>query len=186
MKRRYGRALALMAASALTTMGAMVPSALAAVAQPQADRRAAQTGVSTPYAGTLVQQRADSQIMKHTDGYYYFTATVPEYDRIILRRARTLEGLASAPETVVWRKHASGEMASHIWAPEIHFLNGKWYIYFAAGHQPAIWDIRMYVLEGTGKNPLTADWTEKGQIKTGIGAGTFALDASTFVNQATG
>jgi GH43 family beta-xylosidase len=127
----------------------------------------------------LVNQRADTQIYKHTDGYYYMTATVPEYDRLVLRRATTLSGLSAAAETVIWRKHSSGIMGAHIWAPEIHYIDGKWYMYFAAGATTNVWAIRMYVLEGTGANPLTATWTEKGQIKTAWE--TFALDASTFV-----
>ena len=138
---------------------------------------------STVFAGTLIPQRADSQIMKHTDGFYYFTGTVPEYDRIVVRRAKTLTGLTSARETVIWRQHATGAMANHIWAPELHFINGKWYVYFAAGNSSDPWDIRMYVLRGAGANPLTASWTEKGAIHTGISDEKFALDASTFVDQ---
>jgi GH43 family beta-xylosidase len=38
----------------------------------------------------LVLQRADPQVALHSDGYYYFTATVPEYDRIELRRVKDL------------------------------------------------------------------------------------------------
>ena len=44
----------------------------------------------------LIEQRADPYIYKHTDGYYYFTASVPAYDRIELRRAKTIEGLVAA------------------------------------------------------------------------------------------
>src|SRR5690349_16007023 len=51
------------------------------------------------YTNPLAAQRADPQIFKHTDGYYYLTATVPAYDRIVLRRATTLQGLATATET---------------------------------------------------------------------------------------
>ncbi|GIE95664.1 family 43 glycosylhydrolase [Paractinoplanes rishiriensis] len=131
------------------------------------------------YTNSLVSQRADTHIYKHTDGYYYMTATVPEYDRLVLRRSTTLQGLSSAAETVIWRKHSSGIMGAHIWAPEIHFIDGKWYVYFAAGATNNIWAIRMYVLEGTGSNPLTATWTERGQIRTAWE--TFSLDASTFV-----
>lgn len=131
------------------------------------------------FTNPIANQRADAHIVRHTDGYYYFTATVPEYDRIVLRRATTLAGLASAPETVIWRKHSSGIMGAHIWAPEIHFIDGRWYIYFAAGATDNVWAIRMYVLEGNGANPLTATWTERGRI--GTPWDTFALDASTFV-----
>jgi GH43 family beta-xylosidase len=49
----------------------------------------------------LVRQRADAQIFRHTDGSYYMTASVPEYDRIILRRAPTIAELATAPETML-------------------------------------------------------------------------------------
>src|SRR5580692_991872 len=68
----------------------------------------------------VIRQRADPDIYRHTDGYYYFMATVPEYDRLELRRAPTIPGLATAEAKVIWRKHATGIMGSHIWAPEIH------------------------------------------------------------------
>jgi len=132
------------------------------------------------YTNPLIAQRADPHIARHTDGFYYYTATVPQYDRIILRRATTLAGLASAAETVIWRRHTSGEMGAHIWAPEIHFINNRWYVYFAAGRTDDIWRIRMYVLENSSANPLTGTWVERGRIATPWD--TFALDATTFVH----
>ena len=81
----------------------------------------------------LILQRADPYVYYHTDGYYYFTASSPEYDRIELRRAWSIKALADAEPLVIWRKHATGQMSYHIWAPELHFVGGKWYIYFAAG-----------------------------------------------------
>ena len=35
----------------------------------------------------LVMQRADPHVTLQADGYYYLTATAPEYDRIEVRRA---------------------------------------------------------------------------------------------------
>ncbi|MFF5308868.1 family 43 glycosylhydrolase [Streptomyces massasporeus] len=140
---------------------------------------AAPDSPAVTHTNPIAEKRADPHIVKHTDGYYYFTATVPEYDRIVLRRATTIQGLKSAPETTIWTKHASGAMGAHIWAPEIHFIDGKWYVYFAAGATDDVWAIRMYVLEGTGANPVTAAWTEKGQIRTQWES--FSLDATTFV-----
>ncbi|WP_082801441.1 family 43 glycosylhydrolase [Herbidospora cretacea] len=140
----------------------------------------AQASPAVQYTNPIAAQRADPHIFRHTDGYYYFTATAPEYDRIVLRRATTIQGLSTAPETVIWRKHSSGEMGAHIWAPEIHFINGRWYVYFAAGRADDVWRIRMYVLESTAANPLTGTWTERGRISTPWD--TFSLDASTFVH----
>ena len=38
----------------------------------------------TPYNTPFILQRADPYVYQHTDGTYYFTASVPAYDRIIL------------------------------------------------------------------------------------------------------
>jgi GH43 family beta-xylosidase len=129
----------------------------------------------------LIPQRADPWVYKHTDGYYYFTASVPEYDRIEVRRATTLQGLSSAVPVVIWQKHASGIMSKHIWAPEIHYIDGDWYIYFAAARVSAPFDHRVYVLENTSANPLEGTWVEKGQIT--MNWESFTLDATTFEHQ---
>ncbi|MGY5211159.1 glycoside hydrolase family 43 protein [Limosilactobacillus mucosae] len=139
------------------------------------------------YTAPLIIQRADPYIYKHTDGYYYFTASVPSYNRIEIRRARTLEGLAHAAPRTIWRKHpdGSGPMSQLIWAPEIHFIDGKWYIYFAASHTKefdnnGMFQHRMFCLECDQANPVCAEenWIEKGQIKTD--KDTFSLDATEF------
>jgi GH43 family beta-xylosidase len=135
-------------------------------------------GDARTWTNPIIRERADPQISLHSDGYYYFSATVPEYDRIELRRARSIGELGKAPARVVWRKHEHGPMSHHIWAPELHRIDGKWYLYFAAGKAEAIWDIRIYVLENSSPNPLEGDWVEKGQLNTGWES--FALDATTF------
>jgi len=130
----------------------------------------------------LIEQRADPWIYKHTDSYYYFTASVPEYNRIELRRSKTIEGLTNADAKVVWVKHESGLMSANIWAPEIHYIDEKWYIYYAAARtsetNDGLFDHRMFVLENSSANPLEGEFVEKGQIKTKWES--FALDATSF------
>lgn len=126
----------------------------------------------------VASHRADPHATLHSDGYYYFVATVPEYDRLAIRRARTLDGLRKAKEKVIWRKHASGAMSQNIWAPELHFIDGKWYLYFTAGRTDAPYDVRLYVLENSNPDPMAGTWTERGQLKTGWEI--FALDPTTF------
>lgn len=133
----------------------------------------------------FIEQRADPYILRHED-QYYFIASVPEYNRLAIRRADSLEGLRSAQEVVVWQKPDNGPMGNLIWAPELHAIDGKWYIYFAAAHTQALdalgmFQHRMYVLECADSDPLAGKWVEKGQIKTQYD--TFALDATTFVHQ---
>lgn len=129
------------------------------------------------YTNTLIEQRADPHIVKHTDGRYYFTATVPDYDRVILRSASTIPGLQDAEEVTVWTRKESGPGSGQVWAPELHHIDGKWYIYVALGIEGE-WAIRANVLEGTGDDPLTAVWEEKGIVETDWD--TFSLDMSFF------
>ncbi|WP_026931676.1 glycoside hydrolase family 43 protein [Glycomyces tenuis] len=134
------------------------------------------------FPNPFIEQRADPQIVRHSDGRYYFTATVPSFDRIVLRASESLAGLREAEEVTIWTAHESGPMGSHIWAPELHWIDGAWYVYFAAGEAgdetADVWRIRMYVLENTGANPLEGTWTERGRIRTPIDS--FSLDATTF------
>lgn len=139
--------------------------------------------VTDKIVNPVVPQRADPWVYKHTDGYYYFTASVPEYDRIEIRRATTIGGLNSATPVVAWEKHDNGIMSKHIWAPEIHYIDGKWYIYFAAARVDQAFDHRVYVLENEAANPLEGAWVEKGQIK--MGWESFSLDATTFEHNGT-
>ena len=82
------------------------------------------------YNNPIVLQRADPWVLK-VDGEYYFTGSDPEYNCIAIRHASNINDLQKAPETVVWRKHESGPASIYIWAPELHRINGAWYIYFA-------------------------------------------------------
>ena len=91
------------------------------------------------YINPFIEERADPYITKGADGTFYFTASYPAvgdelhgYDRIILRKSPTVAGLAAAEEKAVWTAHRDGVMSRHIWAPELHFIGGKWYIFFAA------------------------------------------------------
>ena len=120
---------------------------------------------SLKYNEPWILQRADPYVYRHTDGSFYFTASVPAYDGIVLRRAGSLAELSGAEEVMIWKKHESGPMSYHIWAPEIHYLFGKWYIYFAGGEKEDIWKIRPYVLECSGDDPLTDEWVELGKMK---------------------
>lgn len=143
--------------------------------------------VKTDYNEAFIEQRADPYVYKHTDGKYYFTASVPEYDKIVLRCADTLEGLRKAPEKTIWTKHETGVMSKHIWAPEIHYVFGKFYMYFAAGEAENIWNIRPYVLECTGDDPMTSEWVEKGMMQCAdndeFSFRAFSLDATIFENK---
>jgi GH43 family beta-xylosidase len=126
----------------------------------------------------LVEQRADPFITPPVDGMYYLTGSVPEYDRIVIRGAATLDGLATARERTIWRRPASGSMGGYIWAPELHRVGDRWYVYFAAGDSDDPFRIRTYVLESINSDPRTAGWLPPKRMVTGWDS--FTLDATTF------
>src|SRR5690606_20448412 len=71
----------------------------------------------------------DPSIIYH-NGWYYSTGTMGGSVRI--NRAKTLEGLKSASHTWVFGPSASGAPCCSYWAPELHRINNKWYIYYTA------------------------------------------------------
>ncbi len=141
--------------------------------------------IKTVYNQPFISQRADPYVYRDHAGKYWFTASVPEYDRIILRNSDTLDGLQTANEITVWKKHEYGPMSVHVWAPEIHQLFGKWYIYFAAGDKDNIWNIRPYVLECEGDDPQSDSWHECGMLahNDAFSFNDFSLDMTIFENK---
>ena len=145
----------------------------------------------------FIAQRADPYVIyNNDDGYYYFTSSWPAfrdaehgYDRISLRKSKTLKGLADAEENIIWTAHPSGAQSHHVWAPELHKIGDKWYIYYAANSDNDIWSIRPWVLECTDASRLTDPdaWIEKGRFENKEGEYTgafdvFSLDMTTFEN----
>lgn len=101
---------------------------------------------------------------------------------MVLRRSDTLAGLRTAPETILWERHARGPMSCHVWASELHWLDGAWYLYFAAGDIDDVWNIRPYALRCEGGDPLTGTWREEGLPRRAddFSFNDFSLDLTTF------
>lgn len=157
----------------------------AAAAAPIATRGFAR-GAAGVIVNPLVRNRADAQVFCHTDGSYYMTGSVPEYDRLVLRRSRTLAGLATAEERVLWRHLPSGPMSGFIWAPELHLIDGRWIMYFAAGPSGGgedVFRIRTYAVACDGGDPMTGRWSVLGQLQTPWDS--FNLDSTSFIHRGT-
>lgn len=97
----------------------------------------------------------------YKDGFYYYTNSAG--NRVELWKSKTLEGLRDAPHKTIWKAPSSGPYSKNIWAPEVMFLRGKWYAYFAADNGKNE-NHRMYVLENSSKDPMEGEWVFKGQI----------------------
>ncbi|WP_449528523.1 immunoglobulin-like domain-containing protein [Galactobacter valiniphilus] len=150
------------------------------------------------YEETLVERRADPDVTLGDDGWYYFTGSYPMvnasdkegYDRVILRRAKTIAGLKDAEEVSIWDESSSADFNPYIWAPELQKIGDDWYVLFTAARKGGVWDIRPVVLkytggEFTGEKVMDAsNWTMLGQVKAAAGDNqaftSFSLDMTAF------
>ncbi|MER6343896.1 family 43 glycosylhydrolase [Streptomyces sp. NPDC001595] len=105
---------------------------------------------------------ADPWISYH-DGNYYLVST-SWTSAITIRKSATLAGLATAPSVQVWTGDAASRCCN-IWAPELHYLGGRWYLYYVAGQNVSDYNPtqRSHVLQSAGSDPL-GPYTYKGQL----------------------
>ena len=111
----------------------------------------------------------------YKDGYYYYTNTLG--NRIDIWKTKNLADLKTAERKTIWTPPANTLYSKEIWAPEIHFLQGKWYVYFAADDGKND-NHRLYVLENASPDPLEGTWTFKGKISDP--SDKWAIDGSVF------
>ena len=129
------------------------------------------------FANPLLPSGPDPWIVRDGDTWFYMST---RGDRLAIRRTDDLARLADAPETVVWRPPASGANAHSIWAPELHRIDGKWYIYYtatASGHEDDA-HRAVFVLENANADPTRGAWIDRGRLATahpGIDGTTFAV-----------
>ena len=67
------------------------------------------------YNEPWIMQRADPFVLLGEDGWYYFSASVPAYDKIILRRAKSLSELANATEKCKEPKTMNSPLKHFLW-----------------------------------------------------------------------
>ncbi|NML65417.1 family 43 glycosylhydrolase [Hymenobacter sp. RP-2-7] len=121
------------------------------------------TPVSTTFMNPLLTTGPDPWVVQK-DGFYYFLSTTGG-DVRILKTAKMTE-LNGAPSTTIWRPGlaTSSNSKYDVWAPELHYLDGKWYVYYTAGPGNCCGGQRLWVLENASADPTQGTWTEKGQI----------------------
>lgn len=160
--------------------------------------------------GILVPERADPWVFRDDErtgaAEYYLTGSYPTtqsnpgvgYDRIVLRRADTINGLSTATEQVLlWSRNAVSPDTSngskvatgayrYFWAPELHRIGGDWYIFFTSSRSTDVWNIRPAIMRAPGdSDPMVAsNWEELGYIKAAPGDSaaftSFSLDMTHF------
>lgn len=131
------------------------------------------------FTNPLLGSGPDPWVIRH-DGMYYYLHTTGH--NLVIRKTKAMSDLAQAKPVTVWTPPAKGPNARDIWAPELHRLNKKWYLYYTAGSSDSIHPQHTFVMENTAADPTTGTWTDKGQIRD-TAANYFAIDGTIFTHK---
>ncbi|KAI0029094.1 glycoside hydrolase family 43 protein [Vararia minispora EC-137] len=117
--------------------------------------RAAQATFTNPIKST----DGSDPFMVYIGPYYYLTTTT--WTNVQITRATTIEGLKTGEVMTAYTSTVSSRCCN-VWAPEIHYVNGRWYIYFVAGQSGNTNNQFIQVLEG----PTDIPWGSYTYIAT--------------------
>ncbi len=123
----------------------------------------------------LLPDGADPWVYRHADGRYYFAVSTGS--NVSLIRSDTLTGLAVGERKVVWTPPPTGPTSKGLWAPELHYLSGRWYVYVAADDGNNV-NHRLYALENPAADPFDGVFTLKGKVADP--ADRWAIDGTVF------
>lgn len=120
---------------------------------------------ASTYRNPLLPSGADPWVVRR-DGFYYYLNTLG--DRIAIRKTLDLSQLARAEPVTVWRPPARGPNSTSIWAPELHVLDGRWFLYYTAADKAHDDDDHrhVFVLENDGADPTQGRWIDRGMLET--------------------
>ncbi|KAI1844567.1 hypothetical protein JX266_009240 [Neoarthrinium moseri] len=115
---------------------------------------------------TVTPESTPDPFMVRANGYFHLTFTAG--NRIEIWSSKHLVDFQKEPrKRTVWTPPPASEHSADLWAPELHALRGRWYIYYAAAN-PAHGNRshRMYVLGGPPacEDPTQGQWEFLGRI----------------------
>lgn len=110
----------------------------------------------------------DPWLIEHEGNYY----TCKAADGVNISRSDKMT--AVNPSVSIWKtpKDSPTEKpwnVAHVWAPELHRINGKWYIYYTAGRphdEKGYYQQRSGVLRAKTDDPM-GEWEDMGMLYTG-------------------
>ncbi|MDF1812994.1 MAG: sulfatase-like hydrolase/transferase [Verrucomicrobiales bacterium] len=98
-----------------------------------------------------IGEGADPWVVRNEDANRYLWCFSEGNRAIAIHSGKNLSDLGT--KHIVWQAPETGPFSQQVWAPELHHLNDKWYIYFAASDGENK-NHKAYVLESTTKDPL--------------------------------
>ncbi|TWT65209.1 glycoside hydrolase family 43 protein [Allorhodopirellula solitaria] len=140
----------------------------------EAIQRNEQSSADT-FTNPLLPSGPDPWTIYHEGMFYYIRSAG---GGIVLMRTPDITQLRRAEKQVIWKAPPGTDHSKEIWAPEIHYLRGKWYVYVAADDGQNA-NHRMFVLENAAEDPFTGSFEVKSKLKTDA-EDNWAIDGSVF------
>lgn len=116
------------------------------------------------FQNPLLNPGPDPWIYHHTDGMYYLMVT--KRNKLVLQRNTALSKVAQGEEKTIWLPSETDYFKANFWAPELHYIENKWYVYFTANDGGGDDTRRVLVIENSNEDPYVGDWELKGVINT--------------------
>lgn len=108
----------------------------------------------------LLPTGADPWVIRHAGQYLLCGAN----GAIYLKRSPYLTTLGAGETRVIHRAPKTGPLSQELWAPELHRLRGRWYVYYAADDGDNA-NHRAAVLECADDDPFTGRWEDRGKLR---------------------
>ena len=111
----------------------------------------------------IVNGGADPWMIEH-EGFYYLIQSTGR--AIQIYKSENITNIESGVKITVFSAPKGTDYSENLWAPEIHMLDGKWYIYFTAGSESPNYqfgDQRVFVLEAKTNDPM-GEYEMKGRL----------------------
>lgn len=122
-----------------------------------------------------VMNGADPSVFQRNGIYYYLQTNGRS---INLWTTTAMSKISSAVPKTIYTPVSGAQNASNVWAPELYYFDGKWYIYYTAGNGSDS-SQRTWVLENSSADPTLGTWVEKGKIFA-ANADFWAIDGTVF------
>ncbi|NOR75735.1 MAG: family 43 glycosylhydrolase [Draconibacterium sp.] len=114
----------------------------------------------------ILDDGPDPYVYLHEDGFYYCMVT--KGDRLKLWKTSSFTDLDESQAKEIWFPPETGGNSCCIWAPEIHFIDNTWYIYYSATDKDNPVDLsrHVFVLRNNSDNPFEDSWEDLGKVET--------------------
>ncbi len=142
-------------------------------------------GAETPPAGhytnPLLPSGPDPWVTRDGNTYYYMHTLG---NKITIWKTDDLTALDKAKRKT-WVPPRNAANSISIWAPELHKIAGKWYLYYTAAAAGADDDDHrgVFVLENDNADPTEGNWIDRGRVNTvlpGIDGTTFEYNGKSY------